>query len=51
LNENLLVKNFRTKCKVKNKITEGIFAGKKLYCIIDNNNKQIIKASGIDYKK
>jgi len=32
---NLLVK-FRTD-KLENKIKEGIFAGKKLYCIIDYN--------------
>jgi len=46
LNEKFIGKKFRT-MKLENKITEGIFAGKKLYCIIDNNNKQIIKASGI----
>jgi len=50
LNEKFIGKNLG-QMKLENKIKEGIFAGKKLYCIIDYNNKQIIKASGIDSKK
>jgi hypothetical protein len=34
--------------KLENKIKKGIFIRKKLYCIIDSDNQEIIKSSGID---
>jgi DNA polymerase type B, organellar and viral len=37
--------------KIEHIIKKGIFAGKKLYCIINNKQNLIIKASGIDGNK
>jgi hypothetical protein len=37
--------------KLVSEIKKGIFIKKKLYCILDVNNKEIIKASGIDSSK
>jgi hypothetical protein len=37
--------------KLVYKIKSGIFIKKKLYCIIDSENKEIIKSSGIDSNK
>jgi hypothetical protein len=34
--------------KLENKINKGIFIRKKLYCILDSNDKVIIKSSGMD---
>jgi len=33
--------------KLVSKINEGVFKKKKLYCIIDSNNQEIIKSSGV----
>jgi len=37
--------------KLVHEIKKGIFIKKKLYCIIDTNNQEIIKSSGIDSSK
>jgi len=37
--------------KLEQQIKQGIFIRKKLYFILNCNNKEIIKASGIDSRK
>ena len=37
--------------KLEQEIIKGIFIRKKLYCILNKNNQEIIKASGIDSSK
>jgi DNA polymerase type B, organellar and viral len=39
------------KMKLENKVKKGIFARKKLYCIINESNEEIVKSSGIDSKE
>jgi hypothetical protein len=34
--------------KLVNEIKEGIFIRKKLYCILNSNNQEVIKSSGVD---
>lgn len=34
--------------KLENKIIKGIFIRKKLYCILNSNDKTIIRSSGVD---
>jgi hypothetical protein len=43
-----LIGNGLGQMKLVNKINKGIFIRKKLYCILDFNNYETIKASGID---
>jgi len=37
--------------KLEQKISKGLFFKKKFYCIINSNNQEIIKASGLDSSK
>jgi len=37
--------------KLVNKIQSGIFIRKKLYCLKDSNNNEIVRSSGIDPSK
>jgi len=46
-----LVGNELGQMKLEHEVKEGIFIRKKLYCILNSNNKEIIKASGIDPSK
>ena len=43
-----LVGNELGQMKLVSKIKHGIFIKKKFYCILDSNNQEIIKTSGID---
>ena len=43
-----LVGNNIGQMKLEQGIKQGIFIRKKLYCILNNNNQEIIKASGLD---
>jgi DNA polymerase type B, organellar and viral len=48
---NHLVGNGLGQMKLEQEVFKGIFLRKKFYCIINSNNQEIIKASGLDSSK
>jgi hypothetical protein len=48
LNEAMVNAKELGKLKLEHKVGKGIFITNKTYCIIDNNNKYINKAKGIN---